>query len=147
MAVPAHASWDAVGRRLRDAAPEAFGPDGPANLVDGQWSDLPAADWAVSEDEGRGFADAIGAMFATVSARDPEPRALARLRAQMIVWSLAFLLKLDRDGRGPTHVWEPVRWDWVDRPLTTTARDTDPEGGVSSCGAASVSKMGGSDDT
>lgn len=37
--MPENASWDAVGKRLREATPEAFGADGPANLIDGSWSD------------------------------------------------------------------------------------------------------------
>lgn len=116
-------------------------------------ADLARADWAVPEPEGRAFADAIGARFAAVSARDPSPspsHALARLRAQMVVSSLAFLLKLDRDGRGPTHVWEPVRWDWVDRPLPalggTPDHDAGPEGDESSRDAMAASAVGGKGD-
>ena len=68
----------------------------------------------------------------------------------MVVWSLAFLLKLDRDGRGPTHARVPVRWDGVNRPLPasgTPGCDAGPEGGLSSCNAASASETGSHDDT
>lgn len=111
-------------------------------------ADLPRAEWAVSEAEGLRFADAIGAMFAAVSAR--EGFGVRAVRAQMLVWSLAFTLKLDRDGRGPTHVWEPVRWDWVDRPVPapgTPARDAGPEEGLSLCDVVSASAMGDNADT
>lgn len=42
MAVPERASWDAVRRRLGEVRPEAFGADGPANLVDGSSDDAGA---------------------------------------------------------------------------------------------------------
>jgi acyl-CoA reductase-like NAD-dependent aldehyde dehydrogenase len=37
LAVPEYATWESVVRRARQAAPEAFTGDGPANLIDGQW--------------------------------------------------------------------------------------------------------------
>ena len=64
-------------------------------------ADLPRVEWAVGEDEGLRFADAIGAMFTRCSAKDGF--GVREVYVQMLVWTLAFNFKLQQAWQSDGH--------------------------------------------